>query len=70
MGLPAGSYIGFASMSILEIEIPGRSAPETDEVGLAEASFLTGAGFVTVSLEACLWAISRMLLYREVLLFY
>jgi hypothetical protein len=49
MGLPAGLYKGFASTSILENEIPGKSGCVDCLVGVS--FFVTGA-FVTASLGA------------------
>ena len=62
---PAGSYIGFASILILEVDTPGKSALETIGVALSLDSFLTGAGLAGVSPEVVLWGISRILLYFD-----
>lgn len=62
IGFPAGSYIGFPSTSIFEVETPGRSTPETWGAFLP-ASFLTAAGFVAMSLELVLCGIFRISLY-------
>jgi hypothetical protein len=64
MGFPAGSYIGFASTSILDVAIPGKSAPDTG-VPFAGVSFLTAGSFVATSLVVLLWGIFRMSLYRD-----
>lgn len=69
MGFPAGSYIGFASTSILEVAIPGKSAPEGRGVPFL-ASFLVGAAFATTSVELVRCAIFRISLYFGCLILY
>ena len=64
MGFPAGSYIGFASTSILDVAIPGKSAPDTG-VPFAGVSFLTAGSLVATSLVVLLWGMFRMSLYRD-----
>jgi hypothetical protein len=63
MGFPAGSYIGFASTSILDVAIPGKSAPDTDDP-FAGVSFLTAGSFVATSFVELLWGMFRISLYR------
>lgn len=47
--------------------MPGKYEPEIVGVAFTEVSFLTAAGFVTVSLDAALSGMFRMVLYFEVL---
>lgn len=67
MGLRAGSYMGFASTSILEVATAGRSAPEAGREGLALSDFLGALAFWVTSFEAVRWAMLRMSLYRAFL---
>jgi hypothetical protein len=60
IGFPAGSYIGFASTSILDVAIPGKSAPDTGGVPFPGVSFLTAGSFVATSLVALLWGMFRI----------
>lgn len=62
MGFPAGSYIGVALTSIFEVDMPGRSAPETCVAPFAAESFLP-AGFDTTSFELVLCPMFRISLY-------
>ena len=52
IGFPAGSYIGLAFTSILEVDMPGKSTPETCEAPFV--SFLDAGSFDTTSLDPVL----------------
>lgn len=65
IGFPAGSYIGFASTSIVEVATPGKSAPDIGGVPFAGVSFFAVGTFVATSPIVLLWGMFRMSLYRD-----
>lgn len=61
IGFPAGLYMGFASTSILEVEIPGKPDVVTPFPGV---SFLTAEAFTVKSLAVSRCGMFRISLYR------